>query len=222
MIAMGFGVVCPIQLATAAESRADVGGGFAPQDIGEVYGESFFYVDVFQQLEAFARVRMQLYQLSKTLQSSAFVPGTDAYVAYGKLVTSIHPMLSSIRAPGPVLDITGKDQQYGYYYNDNPSRRLTLRELKQRSNGIFCAYFPTAFATTVMDQNGNDWLFSDSIEDEDLGALDRAIARAFDAAYHSTRVYCMVHHAQLLPLFDPVYENCVGDMLDAFRRLQAS
>lgn len=182
--------------------------------------DTFFFVNVFPQLLSFANLDASRTKTYANSDEQELLKDRDAYNLYQSFAQSINEAiytsgrsswtLANVRALGPELDQFKIATQYNYDYYMATKQFIPLREARLRSEKMMCAFFSAAFTTTIMDRNGGEWLFSDEFDDEDEEALDRAIALEFEAAYHVTRFYGLVHHASLLPLFDRFYERCVG------------
>lgn len=219
-------------LPLAASSRAEIQ---QPSVSNVIHGpatngfasDTFYFVDIFKQLNEFAKLSLKLdnvtnfqlpdenvvdakvYWHAFNLANLFLQEMQRAHTWGGPLVNEVHEQASRLSQVGPS------------YYRRLPSQLQTLKGLRKTYETFMCAFVTSAFITTVMDRNGDAWLFSDAY-DNDLAVLDRAIARGFDAAYHSTRFHCFVYYEPLLPMLDEVYKRCIGDKLEALYSLQVN
>lgn len=201
-------------------------GELTAVDAGEaVRSDTFYVVNIFEQLEAFGNLSLVLDNAAKRQDLDKNVASEGVYSCALDVASRVLPMLQDVHAwDDPVVrqirEVVGYSSRY-FDYRNNPLQQWTLRELQVSSEKWMCAFVSAAFSTTVMDRNGDSWLFSDAF-DNDLAALDRAIAREFDAAYHGTHFHYFLYYETLLPLFDRVYDRCVGDKLTMLHRLQVN
>jgi hypothetical protein len=181
--------------------------------------DTFYTVNVFSSLQSFASIDAAIaHARGSSSEEEVLLTDWDLFYQFQSFINSMTSESESIDTPRPVWDPVRANMESYSIYMDR-KQFITLQEMRVLEEKLACTVFSSTFTTTILERNGGDWLFSDAFDDDD-DALDRAIGLDFEAAYQSTRFYYSVHYEPLLPLFDRIYDRCVGDKLAAFRRMQ--